>query len=525
MKNDCSTALMNAESSALADVSPDQIISEQSWSSASGPKFDVVGCSFIHRNISTGPPDRCPNLAYQIEVGPVAASEVPRTAAPTTEKIVRARRTGRGHFGSLLYWLAAFFVIACPVAAAGQPDSQLGSKLVGVGAIGPAEQGSSVALSADGNTAIVGGIVDNKLTGAAWVYTRSGNFWTQQGSKLVGAGTVGQAGQGVSVALSADGNTVIVGGPYDDRGTGAAWVYTRSGVVWSQQGNKLLGTGRVGQARQGSSVALSADGNTAIVGGAGDNSYTGAAWVYSRSGTVWTQQGSKLVGAGAVGSPGQGVSVALSADGNTAIVGGAADDLSTGAAWVYTRSGDVWAQQGRKLVGTGAIGSAGQGFSVALSADGNTAIVGGIVDNKLTGAAWIYTRSGTVWTQQGTKLVGAETLGPARQGHSVALSADGNTAVVGGPYDNSYNGAAWVYARGGLVWTQQGRKLVGNSGVATAMYGFSVALSADGNTAIAGAPADNRVTGAAWVYNRSGGLGRDVAGILSSTTGAALPGK
>jgi len=464
-------------------------------------------------------------LAYQIEIGPVASSEVPRTAALTNQKIVLARQTGRGRFGSLLYWLAAFFVIACPVAAAGQHDSQLGSKLVGAGAIGPAEQGWSVALSADGNTAIVGGIVDNKLTGAAWVYARSGNFWTQQGSKLVGAGAVGQAGHGVSVALSADGNTAIVGGPYDDRGTGAAWVYARSGVVWTQQGNKLVGAGTVGIARQGSSVALSADGNTAIIGGPGDNSYTGAAWVYTRSGTVWTQQGSKLIGVGAVGSPGQGVSVALSADGNTAIVGGAADNLSTGAVWVYTRSGDVWAQQGSKLVGTGAIGSAGQGFSVALSADGNTAIVGGIVDNKLTGAAWIYTRSGTVWTQHGSKLVGAGTVGPARQGHSVALSADGNTAVVGGPYDNSYTGAAWVYARAGLVWTQQGSKLVGTGAVGTAMYGFSAALSADGNTAIVGAPADSRVTGAAWVHTPSGGLGRDVAGIFSGTTGAALPGQ
>jgi hypothetical protein len=149
----------------------------------------------------------------------------------------------------------------------------------------------------------------------------------------------------------------------------------------------------------------------------------------------------------------------------------------------------------------------------------------GIVDNKLTGAAWIYTRSGTVWTQPGSKLVGAGTVGPARQGHSVALSADGNIAVVGGPYDNSYTGAAWVYARGETVWTQQGSKLVGTGAVGRAMYGFSVALSADGNTAIAGAPADSRVTGAAWVHTRSGDLGRDVARILSRTTGAALPGR
>ena len=136
-----------------------------------------------------------------------------------------------------------------------------------------------------------------------------------------------RSGQGVSVALSDDGNTAIVGGPYDSRSTGAAWVYTRSGDVWAQQGSKLVGAGTVGSARQGASVALSADGNTAIVGGPGDNSYAGAAWVFSRSGTVWTQQGSKLVGTGAVGQSGQGVSIALSDDGNTAIVGGAADNF------------------------------------------------------------------------------------------------------------------------------------------------------------------------------------------------------
>jgi hypothetical protein len=118
-----------------------------------------------------------------------------------------------------------------------------------------------------------------------------------------------------------------------DSGTGAAWVYTRSGGVWTQQGSKLVGTGAVGGAGQGDSVALSADGNTAIVGGASDNSNTGAAWVYTRSNGVWSQQGNKLVGTGAVGNAGQGVSVALSGDGNTAIVGGQLDD-SQGAAWV-----------------------------------------------------------------------------------------------------------------------------------------------------------------------------------------------
>jgi hypothetical protein len=352
----------------------------------------------------------------------------------------------------------------------------------------------------------VGGIVDNGLAGAAWVYTRSGGAWTQQGNKLVGTAAVGQGGQGISVALSADGSTAIVGGPYDNKNTGAVWVYTRSGTVWTQQGSKLVGTGAVGRGGQGVSVALSADGNTAIVGGPHDSSTTGAAWVYTYSGGIWTQQGGKLVGTGAAGSAGQGVSVALSADGNTAIVGGPHDNSFTGAAWVYTRSGGIWTQQGGKLVGTGAIGIADQGWSVALSADGNTAIVGGFADNSYTGAVWVYARSGSVWTQQGSKLVGIGAVGNADQGHSVALSADGNTAVVGGPHDNAYTGAAWVYSRGGTVWTQEGNKLVGAGAVGSAMQGSSVALSADGNTAIAGALADNRVTGAAWVHTRSGGV-------------------
>jgi len=112
------------------------------------------------------------------------------------------------------------------------------------------------------------------------VFTRSGGVWTQQGSKLVGSGAVGSfVQQGVSAALSADGNTAIVGGQTDNNATGAAWVFTRSGGVWTQQGSKLVGTGAAGGgAQQGASVALSD--NTAIVGGNSDNLGVGAAWVF-----------------------------------------------------------------------------------------------------------------------------------------------------------------------------------------------------------------------------------------------------
>jgi hypothetical protein len=289
----------------------------------------------------------------------------------------------------------------------------------------------------------VGGYGDNSFIGAAWMFTRSGGVWTQQGNKLVGTGAVGTPNQGVqqgySVALSADGNTAIVGGPYDNSEAGAAWVFTRSNGIWAQQGNKLVGTGTVGSAQQGSSVALSGDGNTAIFGGPRAAIFggpiAGGAWVYTRSGNVWTQQGNMLVGTG--GGAGQGNSVALSTDGNTAIVGGPYDSANTGAAWIFTRSGGVWTQQGNKLAGTDAIAPALQGYSVALSGDGNTAFVGGPYDNSYIGAAWAYARSGGVWTRQGNKLVGTGASGNAVQGISVALSGDGSTAIIGGDNDAS----------------------------------------------------------------------------------------
>ncbi len=225
------------------------------------------------------------------------------------------------------------------------------------------------------------------------MFTRSGTTWTQQGAKLVGTGSVGAySWEGWSVALSADGNTALLGGNpgnYLNANQGGAWVFTRSGTTWTQQGAKLLGTDE-NAAGQGHSVALSADGNTALIGGPYDNSSLGAAWVFTRSGTTWTQQGAKLVGTGNAGAAQQGWGVAFSADGNTALVGGNSDNSNLGATWVFTRSGPTWTQQGAKLVGTGNAGAAQQGWGVSLSADGSTALVGGNSDNSNLGAAWVF---------------------------------------------------------------------------------------------------------------------------------------
>jgi hypothetical protein len=171
--------------------------------------------------------------------------------------------------------------------------------------------------------------------------------FTQQGPKLAPS-SIPSAAVGQSVAISADGNTAILGAPMLE----GSFVFVRTGTTWTQQGPMLSGTGDIG-ASQGSSVAISADGNTAIVGGSSDNNMIGAGWVFVRSGGTWTQQGEKLVGSGITGSTAwQGYSVALSGDGNTAMIGGPQDDGGIGAAWVFTRSGTTWTQEGTKLVGT-----------------------------------------------------------------------------------------------------------------------------------------------------------------------------
>ena len=369
--------------------------------------------------------------------------------------------------------------------------------------------------------------------GAAWVFTRSHGVWMQQGDKLVGATSEYGGGlwsQGASVALSADGDTALVGGPSDNRTKGAAWVFTRTDGVWTQQSNKLVGSDayRAGESPlpsgQGMAVALSADGNTAIVGGWGAE----AAWVFTRNARgVWTQEG-KLVGDGAVGRAHRGMSAALSADGNTAIVGGWSDNGKTGAAWVFSRSGGVWRQQGRKLVGTGAVGSANQGWSVALSADGNTAIVGGRGDNLWdpsvpfglggAGAAWVFTRNGSGWTQEGEKLVSARS---ARQGTAVALSGDGNIAVVGGLVEDGGGNAGLVFTRSGGQWTLD-KKLVVTSAVGKSTP--SVALSADARVVMVGGSNDNGGIGAVWAFAHSdGGWSQDKKLIGTGAMGKSPP--
>jgi hypothetical protein len=405
----------------------------------------------------------------------------------------------------------------------GSTWAQQGEKLTGTGETGEGEFGLSVALSADGDTALVGGPEDDVAIGGTWVLTRSGGVWSQQGSKLIG-GEEDNTEFGVLVTLSADGDTALVGGWKDDGTKGAAWVFTRSGGVWSQQGPKLTGGGESGEGGFGTSVALSADGNTALIGAPGDNFRNGAAWVFTRSGSTWAQQGEKLTGGGENGSAWFGYTVALSGDGQTALIGGWLDSNWKGAAWVFTRSGSTWAQQGEKLTGTGETGEGMFGTNVALSADGNTALIGGWNDDSVLrgdldysgkGAAWVFTRSGSTWTQQGPKLTPTDETGNGKFGTIVALSADGNTGLIGAWNDDTSKGAAWVFTRTGSTWSQQGGKLTGTGGIGEGRFGVSVALSADGDRALIGALYDNSTRGAAWVFRRSGSTWTQEGGKLT----------
>lgn len=400
--------------------------------------------------------------------------------------------------------------------------------------------GRSVALSADGKTAVVSGESNNpSYTGndvsAAFVFTFTNDTWSLQ-TVLQGAGELQNLyGSGGSVAISADGNTVLLGVPFDQNtAAGDTYVFIRSGNTWTQQGGALFGANAVGAANEGYSVALSADGNTAVIGASNDNSYVGASWVFSRSAGVWTQQGDKLVGTGYTGQSFQGSGVAISADGSTLITGGRGDNNYVGAAWVFSRSGSSWVQQGGKLTGSDAVVTGNflnQGSSIALSADGNTALVGGAGDNNSKGAAWVYARSGGTWSQQGSKLTANTGTVYPTMGSSVALSADGNLALIGANGDNNtVNGATIIgamfeFTRSGTTWTQFGSKLIGTGGGnGRDQQGTSVALTPDGVTVMSGAPEYLNNLGASYVFTTTSPSAATLPATAITTTTATLNG-
>jgi hypothetical protein len=238
-------------------------------------------------------------------------------------------------------------------------------------------------------------------------------------------------------------------------------------------------------------VALSADGNTALVG-APLEAHTGVAWVFTRAGSIWKRQGTKLEASDESGRGDFGWSVALSWDGSTALIGGPADapgadavgnPTNAGAAWVFTRAGSTWKQQGGKLTGPGGIAS-GFGRTVALTADGNTALIGGDQDGgapAFPGAVWTFSRSGSAWKALGSKLALVDPDETTSGfGSTLALAAGGGTALIGGATAGFRE--VWEYARSATGWKQEAQLPTFGS----IDFGQAMALTPAGDTAIIG---------------------------------------
>ncbi len=368
--------------------------------------------------------------------------------------------------------------------------------------------GLAVALS--GDTLAVGSSRDDfgedTDQGSVYVFTRSGTVWTLQ-QKLTALDAAQGDEFGVSVALSGD--VLVVGAHQDDSSNkvnpdqGSAYVFTRIGAIWSQQQKLLANDGTIYD-RFGTTVAVSGD--TIAVGAPHDrvgmNSLQGSVYIFMRNAAGWAQQQQLTANDGAASNY-FGTAIALEDD--TLIVGADTSKVGTnnqqGAAYVFTRTGALWKQQQKLLANDGTEGDR-FGSSVALSE--GTAIIGAVTKslggNGGFGAAYIFVRNGTVWAQQQrlTANDGAEALG-----YSVTLNGD--TALIGAVLsdvgDNVNQGAAYVFTRAGTVWTQQ-QKLIASDGTDFDEFGRSVASS--GDTLIVGAngygPNINSNLGAAYVF-------------------------
>jgi hypothetical protein len=338
----------------------------------------------------------------------------------------------------------------------------------------------------------------------------------QKGAKLTGGEA--EARFGASAALSGDGSTLLVGAPEANASRGAVWVFARSGSEWKQQGETPLtapsvseeGTAdecaeesieEAGECAFGSSVALSADGNTALIGAPSPTTTAGTAWVFTRSGAEWTR-GPALSGDRESNEGRFGKSVALSADGALALVGVPSAAAGHGRVWTFTRSGSTWTRESA-LQGSETTW-AHFGRSVALSGDGGTALIGGPGDSNFNGAAWTFSRSGDSWIQQGGKLTGGDEASERSHfGKVVTLSADASTALISAQNDDEQRGSVWTFVSSASGFSQLGAKLSSPEG-GEGHFGASLALSGDGATALIGAPRAETGLGLVGLFTRSG---------------------
>jgi hypothetical protein len=346
--------------------------------------------------------------------------------------------------------------------------------------------GYSVSLSNDGRTVVVASPGDDG--GNARVYRFNNNAWTQVGGDLT-SGTEGVF-FGHAASISNDGNTVAIG-DFGNDGNGANSGHVRifrfTNNAWTQLGVDIDGEAAGDSVGSAGSVALSADGNTVAIGAFGNDgngANSGHVRIFNFNGTAWTQVGADIDGEAA----GDFLStVAISDDGSTvatAAFGNDANGSDSGHVRIYRFINNAWTQLGSDFDGSAA--NARFGYSVALSADGNTAAIGAIgAGNDNSGLVQIYRFADNTWTQVGLNINGE--AGGDSSGNAVTLSADGNTVAIaaqGNDGNGNDSGHVRVYRLSNNAWTQLGIDLNGEAELDG--FGKSVSLSADGNTVAIG---------------------------------------
>lgn len=330
-------------------------------------------------------------------------------------------------------------------------------KLRGSGVSAGDQFGDPIALS--GDTALVGSFMDsvNGTIGSAHAFIRTATTWSEQ-QRLVADDSVLNGSYGSALAVSGD--TAFVGAP----DSGCVYVVSRSDGQWHEEQKLTASDEATPPSRFG--IQLSVSGDTLLVGA------LGAAYVFTRSGTAWVEQQKLTSGATGISTDTLNIPIALLDD--TAIVGASADDDDEGGSgrsvYVFTRTGNVWAEQQR-------LSEPVQSFGSSVSLDGDTMLVGssnwqGIFDNTQPGEAHVFTRTANVWSHQ-QKLTADDGELEDHFGDNVALSGD--TAVVSATGDDDGGGSVYVFTRRGIVWSQA-QKLE-NQGAQ--FFGRSLALSDD----------------------------------------------
>jgi len=285
-----------------------------------------------------------------------------------------------------------------------------------------------------------------------------------------------------------DGDYAIVSSFADNVYAGSAYIFNYDGLDWNEQ-QKITASDAESNDCFG---RVSIDEDYAVVGAYGDNLNSGSAYVFKRSGTSWTEQ-QKLTASDSAADDYFGISTDIDVD--YAVVGAYYKNNQQGAVYVFKRSGSSWSQQ-QKL--TASDGNLGDHFGICVSIDGDYILIGAEGDDNEKGAAYIFKLSGSSWTQE-AKLVALDSADGDRFGINVCIDED--YALVGSFFDDSEKGSAYVFKRSGTIWNQEA-KLTASDGMSGDKFGTSVSIDED--YCIVSAYYDDNQEGSSYVFKRSG---------------------